>query len=132
MKFDKDNGGRGSLEDKTRALFAESVAGTDGSTSSRLTRARHRALQELGTPSHGWQTRWLPAGAVAAAAAVLLVVMMGRLPDTTPGLTTEVATDLEILLDTDDLELIEELAFYAWLDEQPELQEVSGEDNGVG
>lgn len=132
MKPDNNNGGRGGLEEKTRALFQDSVAGTDGPTSSRLTQARHRALRELGAPAHGWQTRWLPAGLVAAAASILLVVMMGRLPDTAPGLTTEVATDLEILLDTDDLELIEELAFYAWLDEQPELQEVIGEDNGVG
>ena len=37
--------------------------------------------------------------------------------------------DVELLLGEDELELIEELEFYAWLEEQPEFQ-VS--DDGAG
>jgi len=132
MKSDNRNRGRSALEDKTRNVFQQSVVGTDGATSSRLNRARQRALAELPSRPPAWQRHWLPAGAVAAMGAVLLVIFMGRVPDTGPGLATEVATDLEILLDTEDLELIQELEFYAWLDEQPELREDSNDGNGVG
>ncbi len=132
MTAHHDNGERCALERNTKALFDDSIAKTDGATLSRLTQARHRALAELKTRAPSWQTRWLPAGATAVAAAVLLTVMMGRLPDTETEFSTAAATDLEMLLSTDDLELIEELEFYAWLDEQPELQKAPGDGNGVG
>lgn len=131
MMADKDKLERSGLERKAKALFDDSVAATDGSTRSRLTQARHRALAELERPAlRGWRMRWLPAGAVVAAALVALVLV--RFPDGDIGLEAAAATDLEILLDAEDLELIEELEFYAWLDEQPELDEARRDGNGVG
>jgi len=131
MTAGNDDLKRSGLERKTKALFDDSVAVTDGSTRSRLTQARHRALAELETSAgRGWRRRWLPAGAVAAA--MLVALMLARFPDRDVDLETAVATDLEILLDAEDLDLIEELEFYAWLDEQPELDEVPSNGNGVG
>ena len=132
MKSDKSNNDRSALEENARALFQRSVEGTDGATRSRLNQARQRALAQRPGGRRLWDSRWLPVGAVAAAGAVALVLIIGRLPDAGPGLTTEVASDLEILLEVDDLELIEELEFYAWLDEQPELREEPTDGNGVG
>ena len=132
MKDGKANDGRSGLERSTKTVFDETVARTDGATRSRLNQARNRAMAELDAPRPGWAGAWLPAGAATAAGLVLLVLMLGRLPDSDTALAPTVATDLEILLETDDLELIEELEFYAWLDEQLELSDPSREDNGVG
>ena len=132
MREGKTKVERSGLERRTKTVFDEGVARTDGATRSRLNQARNRAMAELDAPRAGWASAWLPAGAATAAAAVLLALLLDRLPGSDTALTPTVATDLEILLETDDLELIEELEFYAWLDEQPELSDRSREDNGVG
>ena len=133
MNTNTDQTQRSAVERKTKALFDDSVAHTDAATQSRLNRARQRAMAELDT-GRRWSGTWLPAGVAAAAAAVLVTIMLGRMPDGGPDLESSVATDtdLQMLLTTDDLELIEELEFYAWLDEQPELEDQTKEDNGVG
>lgn len=118
------------LETGSRAAYRDSLAEIDGATQSRLTQARHRALDELPKRRRliGWG--WVPAGAAAAA-----VVMAWLLVSPGPGLEVErVATtpdDLEILLGEDELEMIDELEFYAWIDELDELQDGFLED-GVG
>ena len=119
------------LESRSKALFDEQVAATDGATRSRLNQARQRAMAQL-EPRSAWSTRWLPAGAAAAATALVIALLLARGPESGSEFGPTMATDLEILLETDDLELVEELEFYAWLDEQPELEEPAGEDNGVG
>jgi hypothetical protein len=59
--------------------------------------------------------RWLPATGIAAAA--LLAVMVMRGPDgveTIAGPAT--ASDFEMLLEEDSLDMLEELEFYYWLE----------------
>ena len=75
----------------------------------------------------------MPAGAVAAAALVAVLV----LDPNNPGARREPAqvaalADLEILLGEEDLEMYdEEIEFYAWLEEQPEFTPPAAGD-GVG
>ena len=126
---DRDRVEPSALERKARTVFADSVAATDAATRSRLTRARYRALAELASPPVRG-ARWLPAGAVAAA--LLVTLLLVRLPDRDTQLEMAAVTDLEIMLDADDLELIEDLEFYAWLDEQLESEAARSEANGVG
>jgi hypothetical protein len=100
------------LENKARALFDESVERLDGHTRSRLTQARNRAVDEL--RNGAVRRRWLrgPAGLAAAmvvGAAVMLWAGVGRTP--APG-----ADDLAIVADTDDLDLLQDVEFYAWLE----------------
>jgi hypothetical protein len=40
--------------------------------------------------------------------------------------------DLELLLAEDEFEMLEELEFYAWLEEQPELENPEPAGDGVG
>ncbi len=122
------------FEERTKLLFERSVAALDGQTRSKLTQARYRALDEVAKrPRPAWSRSWLPAGAVAAVALLSLMLWQGQMdPLTDGGFDVAAVADLEILLGEEALDMIEELEFYAWLEEQVEL--TSGEivEDGVG
>ena len=103
------------LERKAQALFEDSVEQLDARTRSKLTQARNLALDEV---KKGASRRWIwaPAGgfAVAAVIAVGVVLWPGRAPQ--PGAAA--LEDLEIVADSDNLDLLQDVEFYAWLDEQ--------------
>jgi hypothetical protein len=112
------------LEERTKQVFDRSLSEIDAATRSRLTQARYRALQELapaGARRSSWHWSFAPAGALAAAALVALLLWQTE-PATEPTLQAVAAADLEILLAEEELEMLdEELEFYAWLEEQPEF-----------
>ena len=72
--------------------------------------------------------QWAPAG-VTAAAVVALVICTGNpaIEEVTP---PAMADDIEILLDEDELEMLEELEFYSWIDLEEEGLQVP--ENNVG
>ena len=112
------------LEAHAKQAFDRSVSEIDAPTRSRLTQARYRALQELSPAAvrrSFWRWPLAPAGAIAAAALVALLMFSQREPATEPALQAAAVADLEILLGEEDLEMLEELEFYAWLEEQPEF-----------
>ena len=109
------------FERRTKQLFDDSVAGLDGATRSRLTRARHRALEERApTKARGWRWSLLPAGGVAAAA-MMAWLLVGQ-PQAPEVAVNGSLADLDLLLGEADPEMLnEELEFYGWLEEQPEF-----------
>jgi hypothetical protein len=119
--------------EKAKQLFDASVDGLDGETRSKLNRGRQAALAELRTGGQRW-LQWAPAGGVAVAAVAALVVWTGsqQLPELdAPG----VASDMEILLTEDSLEMLEDLEFYSWIDldgETTDSIETEGPANNVG
>ena len=123
-----DDVGNGEFERRTKRVFDDSVAGLDAATRSRLTQARHRALEErTAGRDRGWRWSLIPAGALAATALVAWFTI-GQVPvrDT---VQSESLADLEILLGEEDIEMLdEELEFYGWLEEQPEF----AADDSVG
>ena len=109
------------LERRTRALLEQSAANLDGRVRSRLTQARHAALDERrrSRARRAWLS-WAPAGAVAAAVlGVLLYVRQGPVGQG-PGLlpaTAATTDDLELLADADGMQLAEDAGdyeFYEW------------------
>jgi len=91
------------LERRAREAFEASVEGLDARTRSRLNQARQAATAELGRSRRSRWVVWAPAGALAAAALVA-VLLVWRAPGTggesprsqvadttTPGLTAEAA-----------------------------------------
>ena len=96
-----------------KKLFDESVDAIDAETLSKLNRGRHAALAELHTGRALW-LRWAPAAGIAAA---VVVTVMLALPQTTVDATLP-ATDMDILLGEDSIDMLEDLEFYAWLDMQ--------------
>jgi hypothetical protein len=104
------------LATQARALFDDSVERLDAATLSRLNQGRQQALQEIRETGPGGQwARWVPAGGVAAAAVVAVVMWQGMpVEHSAPAAGT--ATDFEIMMGEDSLEMLEDLEFYSWVD----------------
>lgn len=109
--------------DNAKRLFDESVDSLDAATLSRLNQGRHAALEQLhsGRSTAAWG-RWVPLTGVAAAALITVIVVRG--PETVD-LPTASVTDFEILLEGENLEMLEDLEFYSWL----EASELDANDN---
>lgn len=121
------------LARRARKAFQDSVRNLDGSTRSRLAQARARAVDAAGRRRIWWPlpSPLVPLGGIAAAC--LVAVLFWQMPAfRVAPIEPQVLTDLDILLDGEELELFEELEFYAWLLEQPELLEAdeTGDDSG--
>ncbi|MDJ0699541.1 MAG: hypothetical protein QNJ07_06755 [Woeseiaceae bacterium] len=102
--------------EKAKQLFDESVDGIDAATLSRLNRGRQEAIAELDrSRSLGRWLRWAPAAGVAAAAIMVVMIMQGPAPGSIDSPQTT-AADFEILLDEGDIEMFEDLEFFALMD----------------
>jgi Protein of unknown function (DUF3619) len=89
----------------------------DARVRSRLTQARHAALAQIRSRRAAWMPSWAPAAGVAAAVALAVVVW----PRTRPAPAPEDAyDDLEIVLAGENLDLLEDLDFYEWVDASSE------------
>lgn len=114
------------LAENAKSLFDDSVERLDAATLSKLNQGRHAALESAGNSrSTRPFVHWMPVTGIAAAALIAVVVMRGpngEIP-VAPGST---ATDFEILLSEDNLEMLEDLEFYFWIDP------VELETNNVG
>ena len=100
------------------------AAGYDAATLSRLNRARQAALDAgLRRQRRPWW-HWSLVAVATSAAVVLAMALTLRTPDTGAPPVAPVALeqsevdDLELLAAGEDLELIENLEFYAWLEQQ--------------
>jgi acyl-CoA synthetase (AMP-forming)/AMP-acid ligase II len=100
----------------------------DAHTRSRLTRARHSAVAELVRQRHSFMRRWwLPTAGLATAALVAVIVVLNVETDDTERqlAATLVAEDIDLLSNADDIELLEDMEFYAWLDSEPDVGEAT-------
>ena len=101
------------LEARTRAAFDASVEGLDARTRSKLTRARHAAIEELHQSSRRpWQRVSVALGGLSAAA-LAVWVGVGQFAPVAP--SEIVLDDIELVADAPSLELLEEVDFYAWV-----------------
>jgi len=120
---------------RAKTHFDDSVAGLDAATRSRLTQARTRAMSELQLP--GLAPRWMHERPRALVAGVAVAVLAGWLlipsgdPEHPSPQALAGSDDLELLLE-DEFEMLEELEFYAWLDEQAEIQADENMVDGAG
>ena len=107
---------------RARELLDASAGALDGATASRLNRARQQALATRARPARRW---WLPAGAATAVSVLLALAVVNpfasRPAPNAPALATGGGDDTELLIVADDnLELAQDLEFYAWLDAEDE------------
>lgn len=119
---------------RARALFTDSVSGLDGATRSRLARARAEAIEAAESGKRtGLVLSSRPVPLAIGALAVLALALIWQTERVPVRLEeASVITDLDMLLDGESLDLIEDLDFYAWLLEQPELLESDAQSDGNG
>ena len=105
--------------EKARQSLVESEEQLDAATTSRLREARRRAVEAAGERERGFFRipGWARVGAVATAAAAVLVFMVWH---DYPGhdFPARSADDMEIVLSMDSadtMDLYEDLDFYEWL-----------------
>ncbi len=121
------------FEQHARGLLEDSVQRVEGHVRSRLNQARHAALEEIAArPRSFWRNPVLmPAsGAVAAAALVAIVLSTRHGPEHVPGGEQAAYEDIELLADTEGLDLIEgwdDGSFYEWAAAQGEEKGDDGE-----
>lgn len=109
--------GERQFAERAKQRFDSSVERLDAATLSRLNRSRQAALAEAAArgPVVRWST-WAPVTGLAAAAAIAAVLIVQPAGVDLPEAGDSAATDFEILLGDDSLEMIEELEFYSWID----------------
>jgi hypothetical protein len=106
----------GSLERRMQELLQASAEALDGNIRSRLTRARSAAVEEARkarTP-FAWRTL-VPAGALAAAAVLAVVLWSGGSRAPVPATPHNSFEDIDLLVTSESFELLEDLEFYEWV-----------------
>jgi hypothetical protein len=114
-----------SFERQAKADLRRAVAGTSPETRARLEEIVTRAVRESAERAPQPRSRWwlslpLAGGSVAAAVAVLL----WSPAESPPRPAGSQADDLALLLNVDNLDLLEGMEFYQWLEREPGLLEV--------
>ncbi|MGH8231867.1 MAG: hypothetical protein ACRESY_08615 [Steroidobacteraceae bacterium] len=106
MKAEPTNEDSSEFERRTRALLLQSADELSGAVRSRLTQARHAALDARPARAPSLALRWLPAGAAAAAMLALLIVYVPLGKSTMENPVTNAGfEDIEMLTDTDAVPL---------------------------
>ena len=121
------------FEKRTRELLADSVQRVDGRIRSRLNQARHAAIEEATKRPSVWRRFSLmpAAGAVAAAVLVAFVLLphSHRGDSGTEGSGRAGVEDLDLLADSDALDLVSDETdmgqFYEWAVDQSDSNEAS-------
>lgn len=108
------------IEERSRELFESSVERLDARTRSRLNQARQRALAEIKKGSTRRYWLGLPAGGLAAAALIAMVLIRGGGETGPPHADNGnlLLDDFDIVADADSFDLIQDVEFYSWLAEQ--------------
>jgi hypothetical protein len=113
MNPEQDEAADQAFELRARAELRDGLEATPPDLRARIDGAVQRALE---APPRRYALRFgVPAGAVVAVVAGFLVVHHIRPPAAEP---SRAADDLALLLNV-DLDLLEQMEFYQWLDRQP-------------
>ena len=108
------------FEQRAQALLRESAELLDGQTRSRLTQARHAALDAIGNPAVQQRQRfwrWLaPVSGIAATAALAIIIAVHPVRRDDRVAAGAAVDELEIVTAEDSLEFYRDIEFYTWLD----------------
>jgi hypothetical protein len=93
---------KNSLEERSRALFHDSVENLDMRVRSRLTQARHAALETASRPRRVRTVWWAPAGVTAAAVIGMALWMGAPHHGPVPSTDGQNIEDLDLLATADE------------------------------
>jgi hypothetical protein len=123
----------GEFEQHARALLEQSVLRVDGRIRSRLNQARHAAVDEAFARRRSLLRRFhlMPAATAVAAAVLVALLVWPRIhPGDGPQGGRASVEDLDLIADSEALDLVSDEAdggaFYEWAVEQSESNEAGG------
>ena len=99
-----------SLENRVRDALEAEIDSPDPLLQARLRAIRLNALDRARSRLGNFE-RWVPVGTVAAAIIIALTFSLTR-----PATVEMTLSDLELVAASQDIELIEDLEFYEWLE----------------
>ena len=111
------------FEQRARAELRQAVAATTPQVRARLDAIVAAAAREAprGKPWRRWSVALPVAGGITAASLAVILLLPGKLPPAQPAGSQ--ADDLALLLNVDNLDLLERMEFYQWLEREPKLLE---------
>ena len=110
------------FEDVCHDWFEKQVESTDSSTLSKLNRARHKALESIDKKSNLKITKFiLPVTSTAFIFFLSLNIMQFEENKENSLAFDAPVTDIEIILSEESLDMIEQIEFYSWLEEQNDI-----------
>lgn len=121
-ELDKASSDEQKLRELAKASLERSVDNIDGATLSRLRQARHAAMQQRETPVLAtWLRPALASAFTVCALAILLTMLPNRKADDDLLANAEALQqmdDFQLLSNGEDLDMIQDLEFYEWLEQQ--------------
>ena len=117
------------FEQRAQGVLQESAEQLDGATRSRLTQARHAAVEVLKERRRKPWLWLMPAAGAAAAAVLTVALLVNPTRNQVEQQTLEPVDEFEIIAGEDELEFYRDVDFYAWLDTV--LDEEIAKENGV-
>jgi len=122
MDRQKKSSDDATIPEEFSTLLREDRESIDAATLSKLNRARQTALAEMDQRSgFSRPAFWVPAGAAALLAVFVIGLAPNLMNQTEPAAPTAEAAkvpDLEMMLADESLDLMEELDFYLWLEDE--------------
>lgn len=108
------------FEKRAQSLLQASADQLDGATRSRLTQARHAALEAVKEKSRTPKWYWLAPATAAATAMMVVFVTSNQSAVEAPVALIEPVDEMEIVTAEDSLEFYRDVEFYAWLADMDE------------
>jgi hypothetical protein len=121
--------GNDSFEERVREDLRKIVADTSPALRARIAKVTNAALDEAQRPAaRRWLPTLVPVGGVAAlAVAVVAIQLLQSAPAPAPEKLAPIPPgDLAMLLNVDNLDLLEQMEFYLWLDREPGVLDAEG------
>lgn len=117
---DQDSASQRDFEQQAKADLRRSVAGITPKVRARLDEIVSQAIREAPAAPvrRPWRLAW-PVGAGLAAAMLAIVLFRHDPPAPIEKPASAAADDLALLLNVENLDLLEQMEFYLWLDREP-------------
>jgi hypothetical protein len=119
--------GNDDFEKRVKADLRKIVADTSPELRARISEMAAAAARERPSPASRFRPALIPLGGVAALALVVVAAQMLRSPrDAIEKPQPISADDVALLLNVDNLDLLEQMEFYLWLDREPGVLDAAG------
>lgn len=119
--------GNDDFEERMKSDLRRIVADTSPELRARISAMAAAAVREQARPGRRLWPALIPLGGVAALALVVVAVQLMKPPIETPAKPPPIsADDVALLLNVDNLDLLEQMEFYLWLDREPGVLDAAG------